>query len=110
MILPDRILLGTRWENLAVPFVFYMTMGGSSLNELDGKRLLDMQEARDCFVHFISERVRINRELGIKQTFAIESHTLQKYGMEAGLDLCCCELLLGNPDHILAFTRGAARG
>lgn len=87
-----------------------MTMGGSSLNELDGKRLLDMQEARDCFVHFISERVRINRELGIKQTFAIESHTLQKYGMEAGLDLCCCELLLGNPDHILAFTRGAARG
>lgn len=78
--------------------------------DLSGKQLLDMQEARDAFVRLIQAYIKTNRELGIKSTFAVESHTLQKYGLEAGLDFCCCELLLGNPDHILAFTRGAARG
>jgi len=77
---------------------------------LNGKQLLDMQEARNSFVRFIEEYIKTNRELGIKKTFAVESQTLQKYGLEAGLDFCCCELLPGNPDHILAFTRGAARG
>ncbi len=80
------------------------------LNELSGKKILDMQEGRDNFIKFISYYNDIDKELGIKNTFAIESHTLLKYGLEAGLDMACCELFLGNPDHILAFTRGAARG
>ncbi len=75
-----------------------------------GKRLLDMQDARDSFVGMIQKMLKVNHDMGIKQTFAVESHTLQKYGLEAGLELSCCELFLGNPDHILAFTRGAARG
>lgn len=83
---------------------------GGNEKELFGKRVLDMQEARDNFVRFIGNKVKIDEEIGIKNTFAVESHTLQKYGLEAGLTMSCCELLLGNPDHILSFTRGAARG
>lgn len=80
------------------------------LSYLGGKRIRDMQEGRDNFVQMISYMNNIDKEMNIKNTFAVESHTLQKYGMEAGLTMSCCELFLGNPDHILAFTRGAARG
>ena len=78
--------------------------------EQTGYQLKDMQEARDYFVSFIRKKVEVDRAMGIRNLFAVESHTLQKYGLEAGLDMACCELLLGNPEHILAFTRGAARG
>ncbi len=81
-----------------------------ALKHLSHKKIKDMQEGRDNFVYMISHMNGIDKEMGIKNTFAVESHTLQKYGMEAGLDFSCCELFLGNPDHILAFTRGAARG
>ncbi len=73
------------------------------------KVLADMQEGRDNFVAFIHEGLDVNRKMGVKLSTAIESHTLQKYGMEAGFEMPSCELFLGNPDHILAFTRGAGR-
>jgi len=70
----------------------------------------DMEEAKNGFVNALKVMIKRDRELGIRMVSNIESHTMMKYSLEAGLDTCCAEIFLGNVDHILAFVRGASRG
>lgn len=70
----------------------------------------DMEEAKNGFVNAVKSQVQKNRELGIKTVSNIESHTMMKYSLEAGLDICYAEVFLGNVDQILSFVRGATRG
>lgn len=72
--------------------------------------LKDMQEAKDHYVDVIRQFVQKQKENGMRITWNLESTTLVKYSYEAGVDICNVELMLGNPEHILAFGRGAARG
>ena len=70
----------------------------------------NVQEAKDTFINDLKRFVDADRKVGIKHIGIIESCTMQKYALEAGVDECYSELLVGNPEHILAFTRGATRG
>jgi len=70
----------------------------------------NVQEAKDTYIADVKMHVDINREVGIKNIGIVESHTMIKYDFEAGIDIGYPELLLGNPEHILSFARGATRG
>lgn len=69
----------------------------------------NMQEAKDTFIRDIKKYVKTSRNVGIKKIGNVESHTMMKYSLEAGVDILYPELLLGNPEHILSFARGASR-
>ncbi len=69
----------------------------------------NVQEAKDTFVSDVRRYVEASRGAGMKNIGVVESHTMIKYDFEAGVDIGYPELLLGNPEHILSFTRGATR-
>ena len=70
----------------------------------------NMQEAKDTYIRDLQKLIAENRRVGIPHIGVVESNTMQKYDLEAGVDECYTELFLGNPEHHLAFTRGATRG
>ncbi len=70
----------------------------------------NMQEAKDTYIRDLQKLIAENRRVGIRHIGVVESNTMQKYALEAGVDECYTELFLGNPEHHLAFTRGATRG
>lgn len=73
-------------------------------------RFKNLTEARDQFVRDVKSFVDANRAVGIKNVGVVESHTMIKYDFQGGVDIGYAELLLGNPEHILSFERGATRG
>lgn len=69
----------------------------------------NLYEAKETYIKTVGEWVEASRKVGIKNIGVVESHTMLKYDLEAGVDIGYPELLLGNPEHILSFARGATR-
>lgn len=71
--------------------------------------LKDMREASDHYISVVKNLTNKEKEYGMKTTWNVESTTLSRYNLHAGVDVICVELMLGNPEHIIAFGRGATR-
>ena len=70
----------------------------------------NVQEAKDTYIRDLQNLIVENRRVGIRHIGVVESSAMLKYDLEAGVDECYTELFPGNPEHLLAFTRGATRG
>lgn len=70
----------------------------------------NMQEAKDNFVNFIKSMTQYDSEIGLTKTSLVEATALSRYELEGGIQTPVLEVLPGDPEKLLAFTRGAAIG
>lgn len=69
----------------------------------------NLQEARDRFVNLVKKEVSIDRQIGIDNIMCVEPTAFHRYNCEAGVDTPLTELMVGNPEIMLASVRGTAR-
>ena len=70
----------------------------------------DMHAARKRYVDYISQMMEYEKEIGIKNTVMVEPTAISAYALEGGIDVPVLEMLPGDPEKLLAFTRGASIG
>jgi len=68
----------------------------------------DMQEAKDNYVKRVSMPVEVNHDIGVDCFVSVEASAFSKYNYEAGIDISCFEMMCGDPEVMIAATRGAA--
>ena len=69
----------------------------------------DMAAAHKGYKKEIERYIAIDRKLGMPKVAAVEATGLNKYNLEAGVDLPILEIMCGNPDVLVPSLRGAAR-
>lgn len=67
-------------------------------------------QAKQFYIDFVKKMVEYDQQIGIDSTMLVEATAFSKYNLEAGVDTPCLEVMPGNPEHLISFTRGAARG
>lgn len=67
-----------------------------------------MAEARRSFVDFIRAMTDYNAAMGLKESLVVEATALSAYVLEGGIGIPVLEVLPGDPEKLIAFTRGAA--
>lgn len=70
----------------------------------------DMKEAKEHYVQFIKKMVDYNHSIGLHKTMTVEPTALHKYNLEAGVGIAGLEVMPGDPESLVAFTRGASIG
>lgn len=70
----------------------------------------DMQRPKDDYVSFIRRMTDYDRGLGLEKTLLVEATALQRYNLEGGVQTPVLEVMPGDPEALVAFTRGAAAG
>ena len=70
----------------------------------------DMASAKSHYVSLIKEMLDYNKSIGIDKSLYIDPTALSSYALEAGIDIIMLEMLPGNPEKLVAFTRGATLG
>ena len=70
----------------------------------------NMQQAKDNFVRFIRGMTAYDDSIGLKKTALVEATALSRYELEGGIRTPVLEVLPGDPEKLIAFTRGAAIG
>ena len=70
----------------------------------------DMSSARERYVSVIEEMLEYNKKIGIDKSLFIDPTAIGSYALEAGIDVLLLEMLPGDPEKTVAFTRGAAIG
>lgn len=70
----------------------------------------DMREAKQNFVDFIRRMTQYDAAIGLEKTSLVEATALSRYELEGGIQTPVLEVLPGDPEKLLAFTRGAAIG
>ncbi len=69
----------------------------------------NMTEAKEHYVDYVRQMTEYNASHGIK-SLLVEACAFSKYNLEAGVDIATLEMMPGNPESLIAFTRGAAVG
>lgn len=69
----------------------------------------DMKAAHEGYISDIERYIGIDRKLNMPKIAAVEATGLNKYNLEAGVDLPILEMMCGNPDILVPALRGAAR-
>ena len=69
----------------------------------------DMEAAHQNYVERVRKYIQINQNLGMPNTFSGEATALNKYNMEAGVNIPLLETMCGNPDILVSSVRGTAR-
>lgn len=67
-------------------------------------------QAKSFYIDFVKKMVEYDKKTGVDSTMLVEATAFSKYNLEAGVDTPCLEVMPGNPEHLIAFTRGAAVG
>ena len=70
----------------------------------------NLTEAKNHYVNFISEMCRYNASIGVKQNIVVEATAFSKYNLMGGATLPVLEVMPADPEKLIPFTRGAARG
>ncbi len=70
----------------------------------------DMASAKLHYVSLIKEMLDYNKSIGIDKSLYIDPTAISSYALEAGIDIIMLEMLPGNPEKLVAFTRGATIG
>lgn len=70
----------------------------------------DMQAAKDNFIKFIKKMSDYNKSIGMEKTLLVEATAFHRYNLEGGVQTPILEVMPGNPEALIAFTRGAAAG
>lgn len=68
----------------------------------------DMSDARRKLVGIIKEMTDYNKSLGLDRSMVVEATSLFAYDMEGGITIPVLEVLPGDPEKLIPFTRGAA--
>ena len=74
------------------------------------QNFLDMQNARTRYVSLIKEMLDYNKSIGIDKSMYIDPTAISAYALEGGITTLMLEMLPGNPEKLVAFTRGATIG
>ena len=69
----------------------------------------DMEEAHQKYIERVSGFVGIDKKLGMPEIFSGEATALNKYNVEAGTTIPALEMMCGNPEPLIAATRGVAK-
>lgn len=69
----------------------------------------DMKAAHEGYIKDIERYIGIDKKLCMPKVAAVEATGLNKYNLEAGVDLPVLEMMCGNPDILVPALRGAAR-
>ncbi len=69
-----------------------------------------MSEARRTYVGKIKEMTDFNKKMGLDKSLIVEATALQAYALEGGITVPVLEVLPGDPEKLIAATRGAAIG
>ena len=70
----------------------------------------DMSYARERYVKLISEMLEYNKTIGVDKSIFVDPTAIGAYALEGGIDLLLLEMLPGDPEKLVAFTRGASIG
>ena len=102
---------GETGTNLAAKDRGYYVEGADLLAlQMPPQDFADMREAKEHYVAFVGSMVEYDRKLGLDKTMLIEPTAFQKYNLEAGIGTATLEVMPGNPESLVAFTRGASIG
>lgn len=71
-------------------------------------RAENMREARQNFVNCVKEMTDYNKSLGLDKSLIVEATAVMPYTLEGGITIPVLEVLPGNPENLIPFTRGAA--
>lgn len=68
----------------------------------------DMSEARRSFVSYVRALTDYNRSIGLEKSLIVEATAAHSYCLEGGIGIPVLELMPGDPERLVPFTRGAA--
>ena len=71
---------------------------------------VDMKDAYEYYHGVVSGLAKKFTDLGMPSILCVESTALVKFNIEAGVEIPMLEVMCGDPEVMLAATRGAARG
>ena len=69
-----------------------------------------MSSARERYVSLLSEMLEYNKSIGIDKSIYVDPTAIGAYALESGMDILFLEMLPGDPEKTVAFTRGASIG
>ena len=68
----------------------------------------DMSAARKRYVRLVREMIDYDHSIGIDNTIMVEPTAISAYDLEGGIDVPILEVLPGDTEKLIPFTRGAA--
>ena len=96
-------------QNCSMDEGYYVEVENDCLIKPD-QNFKNMSEARKKYVDFIREMVDYDHAIGIKNTIMVEPTAISAYSLEAGIDIPILEVLPGDTEKLIPFTRGATIG
>ncbi len=69
-----------------------------------------MADGKENYLRFIRKMVEYDKKVGVPATALVDATALSKYNLEAGVDMPILEVMPGDVEQLVAFTRGAAVG
>ena len=96
-------------QNCSMCEGYYVEVENDKLIKPD-QNFKDMSTARKKYVDFIRSMADYDKELGIKSTAMVEPTAICAYSLEGGMDIPMLEVLPGDVEKLIPFTRGAAIG
>lgn len=69
----------------------------------------DMEEAKDRYLELLDRFISMDYAIGLTDIGCVEQTMLTRYNMQAGVNIPMLEIMIGNPEILLAGTRGCAK-
>ncbi len=99
-------MIGETGSRFACKLPGYFFEGGDTLPP---QNVPDTYTAKENYVKEVKKLIDIDKELGMPNTLTVEATSLNKYNIEAGIDIPMLELMCGHPEILIASLRGLAR-
>ena len=104
-------ILGETGSSFACKFEGYYNSGDGSFKDdyVPETDIPDMEAAHTKYIEFLNSYIYLAKKMDMPQIISVEATALNKYNLEAGTDISVLELMCGNPELLVSFTRGGAR-
>lgn len=73
------------------------------------QNIKDMSEGEKNYIAYVSDYVRVDNELGIDDVACVDATMFSCYNIKSGVTIPILEVMIGNPEMLIAELRGAAR-
>lgn len=104
-------ILGETGSSFACKFEGYYNSGDGSFKDdyVPETDIPDMETAHKKYIEFLNSYISVAKKMDMPHIVSVEATALNKYTLEAGTDISILELMCGNPEMLVSFTRGGAR-
>lgn len=104
-------MIGETGSSFAAKFPGFYAKDGEIITEFTDIKTdyKDMKEAHEGYIADVKKYISVDKKLGMPSVLAVEATALNKYNIEAGVEIPMIELMCGNPDILLSSLRGLAK-